>query len=123
MNEDEEKAALIALVAPWLPDATVDTLYIEERCGCYSEWTQEHPRYEVTFKAKRPTGETDRKLSDVVRAIEGLVTRFAHVNHNFSGCSGCCGEDGDLDNPPISCWVRIIPMRDAVDPAAGSTTE
>lgn len=111
MTDQEERDALVALVTPWLPDATVDTLTIETSCGCYSEWTQEYCCYEVTFKAPRPVGETDRKLSDIVRVLEGPVTQFARQHHQFSGGSCCCGEDGDFDNPPVSIWVRIIPER------------
>jgi hypothetical protein len=111
MTEQEEKDALSVLVAPWLPDAVVDTLSIEERCGCYSEWTTEPPRYEVTFRAPRPTDETDRKLSNVVRVLEGIVLRFAVAQHQFTGCSCCCGEDGDTTNARPSLWVRVIQER------------
>lgn len=118
MTQDEEKAALVALVAPWLPDAGVDSLSIEESCGCYSEWTTESPFYNVTFIAPRPHKETDRKLSDIVRAIEGPVMQFALQHHSFTGCWCCCGDDGDDPNKEYtdvrpSLWVRIIPARSA----------
>lgn len=116
MSEDEEKAALAALVAPWLPDAAVDSLSVEESCGCYSEWTTEPPQYHVTFKAPRPEGESDRTLSDVVRVLEGPVMQFAQAHHRFTGCSCCCGDgeggDCDTDNVRPYLWVRIIPMRE-----------
>ena len=115
MTEQEEKDALVELVAPWLPHATVDTLVIEPSCGCYSEWTQEPPRYEVTFSVPRPANETDRKLSSVVSVLEGVVMVFALVNHEFTGCSSCCGDgesnDFDASNVRPSLWVRIIPVR------------
>lgn len=110
MTTDEEAAALVALVSPWLPDATVDSLYLDESCGCYSEWTQEAPRYEVTFKAPRPSDESDRKLFDVVRVLEGPVMQFALAHHSFTGCSCCC-EDGDTENVRPSLYVRIIPQK------------
>lgn len=109
VTEQQEKDALAALVRPWLPDAEVDSLYIETSCGCYSEWTTESPRYEVTFKAPRPSDESDRKLSDVVRVLEGPVMQFALAQHVFSGCSCCC-EDGETENVRPSLWVRIIPL-------------
>lgn len=110
MTKDEEQDALSVLVAPWLPNATVESLNMEERCGCYSEWTQEPPRYEVTFRAPRPEAETDRDLSNIVRVLEGIVMRFAQQEHAFSGCSSCC-EDGDTDNVRPSLWVRVIRAR------------
>lgn len=115
MTEQEEKDALAALVDPWLPGAIIETLYIQERCGCHSEWTTESPRYEVTFQAPRPTAESDRRLSNVVRVLEGLAMQFAMQHHKFSGCSCCCGDgdgdDGDTSDVRPSLWVRIIPLK------------
>ena len=117
MTEDEERAALCALVAPWLPGATVDMLYVKDWCACYSEWTTDSPDYNVTFKAPRPAGESDRALSDIVRVLEGPVMQFAMAHHEFTGCSCCCGDDDDPDDKVYdhvrpSLWVRIIPTRE-----------
>ena len=115
MTEQEEKDALVALVAPWLPNASIDSFSVEESCGCYSEWTTESPTYNVTFSAPRPAGESDRQLSDIVRVLEGVVMRFAEENHTFTGCRCCCGDpdtdEGFDENTRPSLWVRIIPVR------------
>jgi len=103
----DECEALCALVKPWLPDATVETLNVQECCGCYSEWSQEPPVYEVTFRA---THNNEQALSKLVSAIEPLVMRFATARHLFTGCPSCCGEDGNTNDVWPSLWVRVIPI-------------
>lgn len=110
MTLDEEKAALCQLVASRLPGATVDELWIEESCGCYSEWTQEPPRYCVTFKA--PWKRDEDALAKLVTKLEKAVRKFAHANHAFSGGSCCQGDDyvdGDVAEPTL--FVRVIPVK------------
>lgn len=107
---DEQKAQLEALVQPWLPGAEVESSNIQTCCGCYSDWTQEWCRAEVTFEL--PWDESDDELSKRVSAVEYLVKRWISENFRFSGGVGCCvDEDGDSDDPPISFWVRAIPRK------------
>lgn len=111
-TNDEVKDALIVLVSPWLPDATVEEFDVQERCGCYSEWTQEPPSFNVTFRA---THDDEVKLSKIVSAIEPLVTRWAKDTYDFTGGQCCQGEDyedGDEVEPHV--WVRVIPIKPKV---------
>ena len=114
MTTSDEHLALIDLVAPWLPNATIDTLNVQEQCGCYSEWTTEPPVYELTLRAPRPTEETDRALSNLVRVLEPMVLQFAQAHHSFTGCESCQGQDGDTSDVMPSCYVRIIPVKSSV---------
>ncbi len=104
LNRDyHEKAAEVeALVAPWLPNAKVTTFDIQESCGCYSEFTQEPPRLEVTLTAPRHDDDSDKALGLIVRAIEPMVKAWGISAFSFVGCDACEG----TDNP--SMWVRVI---------------
>lgn len=99
-DHESDKAIIVAMVAPWLPGASVEEFDLEEECGCYSEWTQESPHLYVTLKAPRPAGESEIALSKIVTIVEKVVERWART-YDWRGCS-CC------DGVP-SIWARVIP--------------
>lgn len=119
MNPYVDRDELAALVAPWLPGATVDEVTAETECGCYSEWTTDSTRFCVTFRAPRPTGERDGALSKLVSALEGIVRAWAQKKFEWRGCECCCGADHTDELGYVD--VRVIPISDAVDPQATST--
>jgi hypothetical protein len=92
---------MAALVAPWLPDARVEDLDIQLDCNCYSEWTQEPPRFYITFEA--PWSKSEKELSKVVAVLDSLIRGWVISKYTFTGCSNCGGEP--------SLWVRVIPLR------------
>lgn len=111
----KQKDMVCVLVAPWLPDATIDSCDIQTSCECYSEYTTDSCNIYITFEA--PTDKTDKELSKIVSAIEDLVCNKIESMFEFSGCQCCSGNwdddysdwDGEAN---ISRWVRVIPKRD-----------
>lgn len=103
----EEKAAeVVALVAPWLPDAVVTEFDIQESCGCYSEYTQEPAYLHITLTAPRPEDDSDQALGGVVGALETIVQPWAARSFAFSGCSSCA--DGEPEDGCFTFWLRVI---------------
>jgi len=111
MTTDTADAAvqLCALVAPWLPDAEVETLYVQESCCCYSEWTQDPPYFRLTFRA---THYSEEKLSHLIAALEPIILQWAMSHYTFSGGTCCQGDDyKDGDRVEPSMDVRVIPRK------------
>ncbi len=116
MTDEEAKEVLVAMVAPWLPNAEIEMLNISTDCGCYSEWTQEPPRFELVLRAPRPAGESDRALSRVVSIVESVIGPWAQRAWTWNGCESC-GEEGKPRDYP-SFYVRLIPIPDGAAGAA-----
>ena len=105
-NYAEKAAEVVALVAPWLPDATVTEFDIQESCGCYSEWTQEPPYLHITLAAPRPGNDSDEALGKVIGLLEKIVEPWAERTFSFSGCESCAGEGQPTDGY-FSLWLRV----------------
>jgi hypothetical protein len=108
MTKREEMDALCAIVAPWLPGATIADTFdfeLQDECGCYSEYTQEPCGYSVLFTA--PWDKSDDELARLITVIEPTIEAFAMRQHTFSGC-GCCDEDGS-GRPNF--YIRVSPVR------------
>lgn len=116
LGRDTDRDELITLIAPWLPDAAVDTLEMQTTCGCYSEFTQDPCYFNVTFRAPRPDDETNTKLSKLVSVLESVIQPWADRKYDWCGCGSCCDEDKTDTTPNVS--VRVIRQRSEAGAAA-----
>ena len=70
----------------------------QDSCDCYSEYTTESCRLEVTVCVQMPEREEDRVSLSLI--LNDAVSRWARENLEWSGCV-CC-------NNNLSVWVRVF---------------
>lgn len=72
----------------------VKTPNYDDSCGCYSEYTQESPRFYLEIKAVLPQNESEEW--EIQKILDKDITKWANKNLDFSGCKGCDPyDDGD----------------------------
>lgn len=106
VDSSVDAAAILTLLMPWLPGATVDELRFSDSCGCYSEYTQEPCFLDVTLKAPRPVDESTAALGKQVSVWEGILSAWAQRSLQWTGCE-CCEGDGHV----LQVNLRVIPVK------------
>lgn len=101
----DDKDSLLKRLQKFLPSLQYSNQYtygnpidFADSCSCYSDWTTESCRLEVSVCGILP--ETDTEQWDLRYNLERETETWAQKNLYWNGCD-CCGDN-------LSVWVRLF---------------